>query len=215
VARLLLASDTFQYIAAAAPGSAEVVSMTAVWELVQPQRWDGKARPYDVAVVDAPATGQLVGMLRTPGTYGAIVRSGPIARQARRLRALFEDPQRTAVIAVAQASELAVNETLDLEDRLRGQLGLGLRAVIVNAMLPRRFSPADIETLSGALDGRAARAGGAIAVSAYRRWREQTNQLNRLRRHLDARVVTVPFLFTRTVDLPAVESLARALERRL
>jgi anion-transporting ArsA/GET3 family ATPase len=157
-------------------------------------------------------------MLRTPGTYGAIVRAGPIARQARRLRALFEDPHRTAVIAVAQPSELAVNETLDLEDRLRDQLGLGLAIVIVNAMLPRRFSPADIDTLSArsaAVPGRAARAGADTARSTYVRWREQSNQLNRLRRHLDARVITVPFVFARNLDLPAVEGLAGVIERRL
>ncbi|HEV3229861.1 MAG TPA: ArsA-related P-loop ATPase [Solirubrobacteraceae bacterium] len=217
VARLLLASDTFQYIAAAAPGSAEVVTMTALWELVQPQRWDRRARPYDLVVVDAPASGNFLGMLRTPATYDALVRAGPIARQARRLRALFEDPKRTAVVAVAQAAELAVTETLEVEDGLRRQLGRGLKAAIVNAMLPRRFSRREIETVVRATTGAglAAQLGRDAAISIQRRSSEQHNQLNRLRRRLDAPMVTLPFVFTQAMDANALDQLARTLERRL
>jgi anion-transporting ArsA/GET3 family ATPase len=216
VARALLARDTFQYIVAASPGSAEVVTMTAMWELVQPARWDRRARTYDLAIVDAPSSGHALGMLRTPATYHDAVPAGPIARQAQLIRALFEDPRRTALVAVAHGAELPVTETLEMDGRLRSQLGRGFASVIVNATFPRRFSSADLEALARAGDDRPAlRAGRNAAIAAHRRWSEQNNQVTRLRRHMDAPVLTLPFVFAPELDRDAVTELARVLGRRM
>ncbi len=77
--RLLASSGTFQYFAAAAPGAKEIVSMVKIWQLT---RGAAKRRGgYDLVIVDAPATGHALGMLGSPGTFGAIARVGPIAGQ--------------------------------------------------------------------------------------------------------------------------------------
>src|SRR5947199_3947117 len=99
--RLLASSGTFQYFAAAAPGAKEMVSMVKVWELTQGRRWQRRAEGYDVVVLDAPATGNALGLLGSPQTFGAIARVGPVAGQAQRVRALLEDPERSAYLAVA------------------------------------------------------------------------------------------------------------------
>ena len=46
-------------------------------------------------------------------------------------------------MAVALGTEMAVTEALELQDGLERQLGRGLTAVIVNGLLPRRFSRRD------------------------------------------------------------------------
>ena len=58
--------------------------MGKVWELAQLQRRTRGAAPYDLVIVDAPATGHGVGILRTPKTFAEIARVGPIAHQGRR-----------------------------------------------------------------------------------------------------------------------------------
>jgi anion-transporting ArsA/GET3 family ATPase len=146
--RILASSGTFQYFAAAAPGAKELVSMVKIWELTQGKRWRGHGRGYDLVVLDAPATGHALGMLDSPRTFGAIARVGPIAGQAQRLRELLEDPARSGYLAIAQGTEMAITETLELQDRLHRQLGRDLHAVVVNGVLPQRFSAPELARLA-------------------------------------------------------------------
>jgi Anion-transporting ATPase len=223
--RLLASSGTFQYFAAAAPGAKELVSMVKIWELTQGERWRRRAAGYDLVVLDAPATGHALGMLHSPQTFGAIARVGPIAGQARRVRELLEDPARCAYLAVTQATEMAVSETLDLQDDLRGQLGRELHAIVVNGVLPQRFTAAELGRIaelnggepkhSSAADADALMRSALLAArSVHNRARFQHNQLARLRRrHLE--VLSLPFVFAAELDLAAVRRIAEHLGRKL
>jgi anion-transporting ArsA/GET3 family ATPase len=218
--RVLASSSTFQYFAAAAPGAKELVSMVKIWELTQGRRRRGRARSggYDLVVLDAPATGHALGMLDSPRTFGAIARVGPIAGQAERLRELLADPDRSSYLAVAQGTEMAITETLELQQKLGKQLGRELHAVIVNGMLPQRFSAAELRQITtlGDLPTRstATRSAIAAAQAISERARFQHNQLARLRRrHFE--VIGVPFQFTAELDLDAVRHIAEQLKRKL
>ena len=138
--RILGHSHAFQYFVAAAPGAKELITIAKVWELAQTQRWDKHNRAYDLVVVDAPASGHGIGMLTTPRTFGEIARVGPIRRQATKVSEMLADPARTGYVAVALPEEMPVNETIELERRLRDAVGLGLDAIVMNAMWPERFS---------------------------------------------------------------------------
>jgi anion-transporting ArsA/GET3 family ATPase len=238
--RVLASSSTFQYFAAAAPGARELVSMVKVWELTQTRRWRGRQRSYDLVVLDAPATGHALGMLGSPRTFGEIARVGPIAGQAQRVQELLGDPSRCDYIAVAQGSELAVTETLELQQRLDEQLGRDLRAVLLNGLLPQRFNAADLRRISSLASANGQPAGAAIAKptatlrpskalsddlqtlrsaacaahAVSERARSQRNQLARLRRR-GLEVVGVPFQFSDELDLTAVQRIAEHLGRRL
>jgi anion-transporting ArsA/GET3 family ATPase len=211
--RILATSSTFQYFAAAAPGARELVSMIKVWELAQGSR---RAAAYDLVVLDAPASGHALGMLQSPATFGAIARVGTVARQTQRVSELLADPARSAYLAVAQPAEMAVTETLELADGLRRAVARELAAVVVNGVLPRRFSAAELERLA-----QAARAGNPAAAAAARaaravheRARVQRKQLTRLRRR-QLELLTVPFQFRAELDLTAIRVIARQLERQL
>jgi Anion-transporting ATPase len=154
--RVLASSSTFQYFAAAAPGAKELVGMVKIWELTQRKRWRGGSSGYDLVVLDAPATGHALGMLSSPRTFGAIARVGPIAGQAQRLGELLADPDRCGYLAVAHGSEMAITETLELQDALRRELGRELEAVIVNGLLPRRFTDAELGRLALFTDSQSA-----------------------------------------------------------
>jgi anion-transporting ArsA/GET3 family ATPase len=210
--RILGHSHAFQYFVAAAPGAKELITIAKVWELAQTQRWDKHNRAYDLVVVDAPASGHGIGMLTTPRTFGEIARVGPIRRQATKVSDMLTDPARTGYVAVALPEEMPVNETIELERRLRDAVGLGLDAIVVNGMWPERFSAADASALRAVLDGRPA---VGAALSAYERARGQRSHLRRLRRATDAKVVTLPYLFDAEIGLPEYEKLAGALARKL
>ena len=118
-------SHAFQYFVAAAPGAKELITIAKVWELAQPQRWNRATARYDLVVVDAPASGHGIGMLTTPRTFGEIARVGPIRRQAYKVSEMLADPARTGYVAVALPEEMPVNETIELERRLRRRSGSG------------------------------------------------------------------------------------------
>ncbi len=224
--RVLASSGTFQYFAAAAPGAKELVSMVKIWQLTRGQRGRRRGGGHDLVVIDAPATGHALGLLGSPQTFGAIARVGPIAKQTRQVHDLLTDPARTAYVAVALATEMAVTETLELEDGLSQQLERSLDAVIVNGLLPRRFTPAELERIDTLSDnGRPMAASEAelhaVGVAAARaahavheRARFQHNQVTRLRRrHFD--VLAVPFVWGAELDLASVREIAERLGRKL
>jgi anion-transporting ArsA/GET3 family ATPase len=225
--RVLASSNTFQYFAAAAPGAKELISMVKIWELTRGNRWRGRERgrrrSYDLVVLDAPATGHALGMLGSPSTFGRIARVGPIASQTERLRGLLEDPARSSYFAVAQATEMAISETLELQERLRERLGRELDAVVVNGVLPQRFSNGELRALAPLRDGPGGRGSAASSVrhsallaarAVSERARFQRNQLARLRRRSFA-VIAVPFQFTAELDLESVRRIAAHLGRTI
>ena len=137
-------SRLFQAFAMATPGMRELLSIGKVWELAQLHRRTRGAAPYDLVIVDAPATGHGVGLLRTPRTFAEIARVGPIAHQGRTIAETIADPEFTGVIAVATPEEMPVNETIALADELARD-GLALDLVIVNALYPARFESEEID----------------------------------------------------------------------
>jgi anion-transporting ATPase len=212
--RMLASSGTFQYFAAAAPGAKELVSMVKIWELTQGRRWQRHAAGYDLVVVDAPATGHALGLLHSPQTFGAIARVGPVAGQSQRVLELLQDPVRSGYLGVALATDMAVTETLELEDGLRQGLGRGLDKVLLNCLLPSRFTAGELERIARLNGSEIGRSAAAAARAAHDRARFQHNQLARLRRRR-FEVLGVPFLFGAELDLPAVERIAAHLRRRL
>ena len=217
LAGLLGGSRIFQYLAAAAPGLAELVTVGKVWELAQLERKTPRSAPYDIVIVDAPATGHGLALLRAPQTFREVARVGPINRQAGIIDAFVRDPSTTAVLAVTLAEEMPVSETLDLERRLQDELSMRLDRVLVNSVLPERLTAADRDTLK-AVDGSGsstARAAIAASLATHQTIRAQRTQLARLRRGTDARVATLPHLLTPDVGRDDLERLSRALEQKL
>jgi anion-transporting ArsA/GET3 family ATPase len=213
VAGALNQSRIFTYLSTAAPGLTELVTIGKVWELAQLERIDARNTPYDLVVVDAPATGHGIALLRAPKTFGEIARVGAVNRHAQRIDAFIRDPAQTAVVGVALAEEMPVNETIDIERRLRDELSIGFAAVLVNAVLPDRFSAAEATALA-AVDGtgsEAATAAIAAALTAHEQAHAQREQVDRLRAGLEAEVQLLPNLLVPEVELADLERLAAEL----
>jgi anion-transporting ArsA/GET3 family ATPase len=211
---LLTHSNAFAAFVNAAPGARELLAITKAWELGQSERWVKGMGRYDLVVLDGPASGHGVGMLRTPHTFAEIARVGPIATQARKVAALLEDQARSALVAVALPAELSVSETLDLEHRVADAVGRPLDAVVVNGVVPRRFSAADVDRLL-ARDGEVPVPLAAAARRQHGQAGMQQGQLRRLRRHTSAHVTTLPYLAAPHLGLAEVRALADELARRL
>jgi anion-transporting ArsA/GET3 family ATPase len=222
---LMFKNRIFTYFAAATPGLRELVTVGKVWELAQLDRRVKRGAKYDLVIVDAPATGHGVSILKTPKTFGDIARVGPIKRQADTIFKFITDPKLTSVCAVAWPEEMPVNETIDLQKSLRRELDMKLDEVFMNGIYPELFSDEDAAVLQDRLEREAGADGanGAVlrraalraAVSEHRRARSHHEQLERLEAGLRKDVVELPFVFRPQLDMGAVELLADRIEEEL
>lgn len=176
-------SRAFSTLAAATPGLRELLTIGKIWEMAQPERRLPGGKPYDMVIVDAPATGHGLAMLSAPHTFAQAARGGPVMHQAGMIAETIADPGQTTVLAVARPEELPVSETLELADGLPAAFpAQRLERVLVNRVVPKHFSGADLEQL------RAVEAeGGApihAALAQADRRAAQQRQISRLRRGL-------------------------------
>src|SRR3954453_24189555 len=179
----LLHNRIFEYFVAAAPGVRELTTIGKVWELAQLERKYGSTASYDLVILDAPASGNGLAMLRAPRTFAEIARVGPIRRRADMIHEFLRDPERTGVVSVALPQEMPVNETIEFRDKLEAEMGMHTDAIVVNQLLPERFTAEEadqIEAVNGNHGSPEVAAALRAALSEHRRSRTQRVQLRRL-----------------------------------
>jgi anion-transporting ArsA/GET3 family ATPase len=200
-------SRLFSAFAMATPGMRELLSLGKIWELAQTRRRTPDAKPYDLTIVDAPASGHGAALLRTPRTFAEIAKVGPIARQADAIAQTLLDRDFTAIVAVTIPEDLAVSETLELDEALQRER-LNLDAVLLNQRHPDRFDQGDLTALRLLAAAPAAR----LAVAADARAQAEGEQAARLQRRFGERVTSLPFLFVPQIGTAELDQLAAELD---
>ena len=176
----------FDFVANAAPGVKEILTVGKVcWELRESLA--GRA-DWDLIVVDAAATGHVIGQLDAPRAIQELVHVGPVRQQTDWMVELLSDPALTALNVVTAPEEMPVNETIELVAKAREQLDVPLGVVIVNRVLPELFTHAD-ETVFDALRTDAAT---ALLVGAGRTGRSRGARRRSARGLVAAHAVAVP-----------------------
>jgi anion-transporting ArsA/GET3 family ATPase len=221
VARIGPLARTFDFIANAAPGVKEILTVGKLG-------WEVREQHYDLVVVDAPATGHIVGQLRAPQAINELVQVGLVRDQTGWLRDILADPRQTGVAIVASPEEMPVTESLELIDRLRADTDVDVAAVIVNRVLPELFGRNEEEVFERlrepAYAGALATAVGSdvepvleAARLAVTLRRTRSGHLARLRAGVDPTlpILYVPELFARGHGLRATNQIAEALGAEL
>ncbi len=221
VARLGPLARTFDFVANAAPGVKEILTVGKFL-------WEVREGSYDLVVVDAVATGHITGQLAAPQAIPELVQVGMVRDQTGWMLDMLGDPAQTGVVIVAAPEEMPVNETLELADKLRDETVVDLAAVVVNRVLPELFGRGEEEVfellvrdehadaLSSAL-GTSVRPildGAQLAVTLRR---TRATHLTRLREELPAGtpLLYVPYLFQRSHGARATHQVAAHLGEEL
>ena len=211
-AAVLGRSRAFQLFVEATPGMSDLLTIGKVWELAGRTRHKPRTHPYDLVVLDGPASGQLLGLLSAPRTFSDIARVGPVARQAARIDRAIADGADVGAIVVATPEQMAVTEALWLQAALSQRFGLQLRAVVVNRLLPTWFSAEEGLALAAAPDDPVIRS----ARWFHTRAQAQRGELERLDDQLQTIPrVTLPFLFDAELGEAHVEHFADLLAGRI
>lgn len=233
LARIGPLARSFDFVATAAPGVREILTVGKV-------TWEVREDHYDLVVVDSSASGHVVGQLAAPEAINELVKVGVVRDQTGWMQEILHDPARTGVVVVTTPEEMPVVETLELAERLRHETKVALAAVVANRVLPELFgsreeerfedlrTPERLEALAaalGALDPSGTRPATADQVDgvfdaaelAVRLRRSRAAHLTTLREGLPSQVpvLFVPELFTRAHGARATAKVAEALEAEL
>jgi anion-transporting ArsA/GET3 family ATPase len=221
VGRIGPLAKVFDFVATAAPGVREILTVGKFCYEVREDH-------YDLVVVDASATGHIVGQLAAPQAINDLVKVGLIRSQTDWILEILSDPARTGLVIVTTPEEMPVNETIELAGRVATETSVELAAVIVNRVLPELFGRSE-EAVFNELCGPAVSAelkkllqddprpvldAARLAVTLRR---TRAEHLERLREGIDPAVpmMYLPFLFTRLHGLRTLRQVAGSLGEEL
>jgi anion-transporting ArsA/GET3 family ATPase len=231
LARLGPLARTFDFVANAAPGVKEILTVGKLC-------YEVRERHHDLVVVDAPASGHIVGQLAAPEAINDLVKVGMVRDQTGWMLDILGDAATTGVVVVATPEELPVNETLELARRLREETVVDLAGVVVNRVLPELFTRGEekifralrrpdrmdaLATVVGAPAQRSRPAPESLeplldgADLAVKLRRTRAEHLGTLRQGLPpgTQLLYVPELFQRSHGVRATRQIAEALGAEL
>jgi anion-transporting ArsA/GET3 family ATPase len=221
VGRIGPQAKAFDFVATAAPGVREILTVGKFC-------YEVRERHYDLVVVDASATGHIVGQLAAPQAINDLVKVGLIRSQTDWILDILSDPATTGLVIVTTPEEMPVNETIELAGKVATETSVELAAVIVNRVLPELFGRSE-ETVFNELCRPAVSAelkklvqddpapvldAARLAVTLRR---TRAGHLERLRQGIDPAVpmMYLPFLFTRLHGLRTLRQVAVSLGEEL
>jgi anion-transporting ArsA/GET3 family ATPase len=114
-------------VASTAPGIDDLLVLGKLKQLVRDD-------PHDVIIVDGPAAGHAVDLLRAPRVLGRTINGGPIADQAADVLSLLADPKSVRVMLVTRPAATPVAETVETATQMVQDLGVTLAPVVVNGV---------------------------------------------------------------------------------
>ena len=212
-----------RYFLRAVPGLEDYSMLGKTW--YHTTELSGGRHRFDLVILDGPATGHAVTLLRIPQVILDTVPTGPLTKDAKSANDLMRDPARTATVMVTLAEDMPVNETLELAAKVRGTLKMPLTRLVVNALYPQRLTkPGSARRVMEALEHAGSIAqlendivlGSLIGPGALERSRRRLNEhhLERLARELPLPTAQLPMVFARDFGSAEVEMLSQLLDQQ-
>lgn len=223
LSKRLVASGALDVVATAVPGMPD---MLVLGKIKQMERASGASQlgAPDLIVVDAPAAGHAIRFLQGPGSILAATGGGPIRGQAQEVVEMLSDPGRCRALLVTTPEETPVSETVETARLLDDRAGVEVGGVVVNARLPLRGLPGQLD--EGLVQAWARQAGAQLGtgetqalVSAgllrAQRQSSQAAQVARLAVQLPVPQFELPFCFTSELGRPQLDALTDAFASAL
>lgn len=199
------------------PGMEELLLIGKIDFMINDKGRAPDGKPLDVVVVDAPPTGQGLGLVSMPRTILSAVNSGPIAKEVNRIERLLSDATRTGLVLTTTPEELPVDEVLELHQGL-SERKLPVACVVANKRISVSFGPEEEEVLRTCVA--AARANQSFSwvysmlssgLAVHEMEQVQSEQLRRLRQRLSLPVVELPLLAATSLGGPELDRLEERL----
>lgn len=170
---------------------------------------------YDLVIIDAPATGHALHMLRVPFVIENVAPAGLLRRDAARAAQMLRDPQRAGAVLVTLPEDMPANETIELWDALTNELEIKVLQLVINRVLKVLFAEEErsiVESLPSKIGEDSGIRG--LAVAGRRRVLREAVQARAIRRvcsHIDAPCTDVRHYDDLGKDPTTIDVLSEAL----
>ena len=125
ISRQLAKSGIVELVATTAPGLDDLLVLGRIKAFEKELR-------ADVIIVDGPAAGHAIDLVRAPLQLKRALATGPIAQQADEVLAMLADGNRCRVLMVTTPAMTPVQETVEAATELRDDVEIVLAPVVVN-----------------------------------------------------------------------------------
>ena len=211
IVRRMSKSGLLEIVATATPGIKELLVLGQIKHLEQ-------SRVADLIVVDAPAAGHALKFLKAPLAVRNTARTGVLRRQATEALEMLSDSERCRALLVTIAEETPIKELVETAFAVEDEVGLALGPVVVNGLLPSiealdKISDLNVSDITASQHNlRTAEIRDLVTATNFRRDRKslQNDQLTSLAQQLPLAQIRLPHLFTTSVGLTELTTLAAA-----
>ncbi|MBF0395795.1 MAG: ArsA family ATPase [Desulfobacterales bacterium] len=209
IASRITKSKIFDHLVDVAPGLKEVMTLGQIW------RWDqeienGNNR-FDITIIDAPATGHGLGMLRVLPALIDMINFGPIAEQSKVVLNLLKNQEKTWITLVTLPEELPVNEAIEFRDVAEKELNMPVNVTFINGVYPEIFSIQEQEEI----DKQVINSTNQNLINIFKsaqdeitRYKIQKNYIKQIKTGAKGFVIEIPFYFTNELKLENVKEIA-------
>ncbi|HEY6421219.1 MAG TPA: ArsA family ATPase [Candidatus Binataceae bacterium] len=145
--RAVFANRFYQFFVQAAPGVRELMMLGKVYYEAN-QKSSRKTR-WDLVIVDAPASGQALSLLRMPTAARESFGDSIVGHEAANIARMLRDKSHCAIVAVTTPEPLAVSETLETMAALE-RMRLAPAALFFNRTSADLFDARDVAIVARA-----------------------------------------------------------------
>ncbi len=143
--KAVFASRLYQFFVQAAPGLRELMMLGKVY--YEAGHDGGKPPARNLIVVDAPASGQAMSLLKMPSAARSTFGDSVVGKEARNISRMMRDGRNCAILQVTTADSLSISETIETHAQL-SSIHLAPAAVLFNRTPPSAFDAGDISALT-------------------------------------------------------------------
>ena len=129
ISRQLAKSGIVELVATTAPGLDDLLVLGRI------KAFENELRA-DIIIVDGPAAGHAIDLVRAPLQLKRALSSGPIAQQADEVLAMLADGSRCKILMVTTPAMTPVQETMEAATELRDDVHIVLAPVVINKIEP-------------------------------------------------------------------------------
>jgi anion-transporting ArsA/GET3 family ATPase len=123
IVQMILSNRVAMIFLDATPGAREIVILAKIISLL---------KDWDQIIVDLPASGHALGILRVPKTAKKLMKGGPVHEISKKVLRVMDQPG-SCVVLVSLPEEMVVNETIEFSQKLEKEVPeLGTPIVVLN-----------------------------------------------------------------------------------
>jgi len=199
------------------------MTLGSIWRWENEKDHLGRLR-FDLIIVDAPATGHGLNLLRQPRALADMLKTGPIESHAGQVRDLLTDRTKTGIVFVTLAEELPVNEVLESVHAAEHGLDMKVLFVAVNKVYPARFSEQEIEQIKTVLETDPPKTGqkharclleAAITQMSLRHVQEShIEKLSKSKKHR-VQTISIPYYYTNRLSAEDIKGIASQIASQI